>query len=387
MKKTAAKKILVTQEYAQTKPVLSQPSPTLPATQQQAAAQQQLLRAMIEGIETGVMVFNDLKVIYANPEFGRILDYAADESLEGVLITDLIADSDQQAAAERRKAVSNGQRIPSAWVKLKAKGGGLVQTTLSLDRVFWNGQPHFITALTRRSEQELQAMQVRKTGSRYERFLVAELEKQQAHMARELHDGLGSELAVAVMMLANIKTFRPDDAELAAKIEKVMSQVKVAVEMTRGLARGLMPVDAHAGGFLRAMDSLACDWSDVPGLCCEFNVQGSFESVSAEIGTHVYRIAQEAMTNAVRHGGASLVQLTLSQKQADGRDMVLEIEDNGSGFDTTGTHTAPQGGVGIRSMIARARTIGGHIEFLAAHPTGSCIRVVWPCNWLDNDRP
>lgn len=345
-----------------------------------------MLRAMIEGIETGVIVFNDQKVIYANPEFGRMLDYAADESLEGMLITDLIADSDQQAAAARRKAVSRGQRIPSAWVKLKTKGGGLVQTTLTLDSVFWNGQPHFIKAVTRRSEQELQEMQARKTGSHYERFLVAELEKQQTNMARELHDGLGSELAVAVMMLASIKTLRPDDTELAVKIEKVMSQVKVAVEMTRGLARGLMPVDAHAGGFLRAMDALACDWSDLQGLHCKFDVQGSFESVSAETGTHVYRIAQEAMTNAVRHGGASRVQLTLSQQQADARDMVLEIEDNGSGFDTTSAHTAPQGGVGIRSMIARARTIGGHIEFLAAHPTGSCIRVVWPCNWIDKDK-
>lgn len=373
MKKTSSKKGLL----AQQKPVL--PALGLPAAQQAAAEQQQLLRAMIEGMETGVMVFDDQKVIYANPEFVRMLGYEAGKSLEGMPINGLIADSDQQAAAERRKAVSGGQRIPSAWVQLKAKGGGLVETTLSMDRVFWNGQAHFITALTRRSGQEGQDMQQRKTASRYERFLVAELEKQQSDMARELHDGLGSELAVAVLMLGSIKALRPGDTELAEKIDQAMGQVKVAVEMTRGLARGLMPVDAHAGGFLRAMDALACDWSDVQGLQCEFEVQGSFESVSAETGTHVYRIAQEAMTNAVRHGRASRVRLTLSQQHTDeSHDMVLEIKDNGSGFDTTGAHAVQQGGVGIRSMIARARTIGGHVEFLPGRPTGSCIRVVWP---------
>lgn len=385
MKKTADSKVFVAQDKAAERPDLSRPSPALIPAQRSAEMQQQLLRAMIEGMETGVMVFDDHNVIYANPEFARMLDYAADESLEGMPIAELIADSDQQAAAERRKAVTGGQRIPSAWVRLKARGGGLVQATLSLDRVFWNGQAHFITALTRRSEQEHLDMQHRKTGSRHERFLVAELEKQQTSMARELHDGLGSELAVAVLMLGSIKALRPGDTELAAKIEQAMSQVKVAVEMTRSLARGLMPVDAHAGGFLRAMEALACDWSEIRGLQCDFEVNGSFETVSAETGTHVYRIAQEAMTNAVRHGGASRVQLMLSQQQsAEGHDVVLEIRDNGSGFDTTGVHSARQGGVGIRSMIARARTIGGNVEFLPGHPTGSCIRVVWPCDGAES---
>jgi PAS domain S-box-containing protein len=337
--------------------------------------QQELLRTMVEGIKTGVVICSDVAVIYANPEFGRLLGYAEDESLEGMSVVELVADSDQRLAAQRRKAVAAGRQVPTGWIKFRGKGGVLVQMMPNLSRVFWNGQPHFITAANRASDQDLLDIQVRKTRARYERLLVAELEKRQADMARELHDSLGSELAGMSLMLGGLKSIRPGDADLRERIDKVLGQLEKAVDITRGMARGLMPVDPHAGGFWRAMERLASDWTLLRGVPCDFTLQGNFDSVPADTGTHLYRIAQEAIANALRHGHADRLHILLSEREGE---MVMEVEDNGCGFDPVIVNAIGHQGLGIRSMMARARTVGGRIEFPPGADGGSCIRVIWP---------
>lgn len=351
-----------------------EPDPS-PATPPHTVAQQQLLQAMVEGINTGVIIFNDTVVIYANPELGRMLGYGDDESLEGMPITELVADADQQLAAQRRKAVVAGRRVPTGWIKFRGKGGVLVQMMPSLSRVFWNGQPHFITATNRASDQDLLEIQVRKTRARYERLLVQELEKRQADMARELHDSLGSELAGMSLMLGGIKAMRSDDRQLQDRVDQVLGQLQVAVDLTRGMARGLLPVDGHEGSFWRAMERLASDWTVLKGVPCDFSMQGDFNRVPSDTGTHLYRIAQEAIANALRHGDASRIRLALGEADTE---LVLEIEDNGRGFDPAIVNAVTHEGVGIRSMLARTRAVGGRIEFSRAHPRGSRIRVYWP---------
>ncbi|MDO9405229.1 MAG: histidine kinase [Polaromonas sp.] len=345
-----------------------------PAGDQQS---QEMLRTMVEGIKTGVVISSDDRVIYSNPEFNRLLDFAPDESLEGRLVTDLLADSDRHLALQRRKAVAAGRRIPTGWVKFKARGGEPVQMMVNESRVFWNGQPHFITATNRASDQDLLEIQVRKTRASYERLLVTELEKQQAAIAQELHDSLGSELAGMSLMLGGIKAMRPDDATLSQRLDQVQGQLQTAIELTRGLARGLMPVDAHAGAFWRALERLASDWTALKGVPCDFNMNGDlevFEQVQADTGTHLYRIAQEAIANALRHGEATAIHLRLNEVAPE---LVLEIEDNGSGF-KAGMNAVHYSGLGVRSMMARARAIGGRIELSSVRPAGSCIRVIWP---------
>lgn len=335
----------------------------------------QLLQAMIEGIQAGVMISDDLGVLYTNPEFGRLLGYGSGETLEGMQVVDLIAEGDLPLAMQRRKAVAAGRRIPTGWVKFKDKSGEPVQMMQSLSRMFWRGQWYFTTAVNRASDQDLLSIQIRKTRARYERLLVAELEKQQSAIARELHDSLGSELAGISLMLGGLKAFRPEDAALLARLDGVLDQLEAAVEITRSLARGLMPVDTHAGAFWRALEKLASDWTLLKGVPCEFRMYGEFDHVPAETGTHLYRIAQEAIANALRHGKATLIRLRLTDIVPD---LMLEIEDNGAGFHAAITSAMHSGGVGLRSMMARAKTIGGHIEFSSVQPVGSCVRVIWP---------
>lgn len=347
----------------------------LSATSLQDERRSQLLRAMIEGIHAGVMVSDELGVVYANPAFGRLLGYGPRETLEGMRVVDLIADRDLPLVMQRCKAVAEGRRIPTGWVRFRDKSGEPVQMMQSLARMFWGGQWYFTSVINRASDQDLLSIQIRKTRARYERLLVAELEKQQSAIARELHDSLGSELAGISLMLGGLKAFRPEDAALLARLDGVLDQLEAAVEITRSLARGLMPVDTHAGAFWRALEKLASDWTLLKGVPCEFRMHGEFDHVPAETGTHLYRIAQEAIANALRHGKATLIRLRLTDIAPD---LMLEIEDNGAGFHAAITSAMHSGGVGMRSMMARAKTIGGHIEFSSAQPVGSCVRVIWP---------
>ena len=332
-----------------------------------------MLRAMVEGLHTGVLISNERQVIYSNPEISRLLGYGPGESLAGMLISDLVADGDQQLALQRRKAVVAGRRVPTGWLKLKGKDGELVQMMPKLSCVIVNGQPHFITAVHRASDHHLLEIQARKARAAYERLLVTELEKQQSAIACELHDSLGSELAGISLMLGSLKGLVSDDAVLSTRLDHVLGQLQGAIEITRGLAHGLMPVDTYAGGFWHAMERLASDWTLLKGVPCEFRMSGQFDDVSAETGIHLYRIAQEAIVNALRHGKATRIRLKLSDRRPD---LILEIEDNGIGFGAR----IIGAGMGVRSMMARAESIGGRIEFSPGRRSGSCVKVIWPAD-------
>lgn len=330
----------------------------------------QMLRAVIEGIHTGVLISNDRHVIYSNSEINRLLGYGPDDGLAGMLITDLVADGDQPLALQRRKAATAGRHIPEGWVKLRAKDGEPVQMMLRLSCVMLSGRPYFITAALRVSDRHPFDRQARAADAGYQQLLLAELEKQQSAIARELHDSLGSELTGISLMLGGLRGLVPDDAALSTGLDNALGQLQVAIQMTRSLACGLMPVDAYSGDFWRAMERLADEWTVLKGLPCEFTMAEPFEDVPAETGIHLYRIAQEAIVNALRHGKATRIRLRLA---GSGPDLTLDIEDNGAGFSAGAAGT----GMGIASMKARAESIGGRIEFLPVWPSGHCVKVIW----------
>lgn len=204
--------------------------------------------------------------------------------------------------------------------------------------------------------------------------LAAGLEHQQADLARELHDSLGSELAGISLMLGNLRAVHALDASLAGHLDTLLDQVRQAAQVTRALAYGLMPVDSETGGLRRALQRLAGDWTTLRGVPCAFTTSGPVDDIRAEDGKHLYRIAQEAITNALRHGRATRIALQLGCAASS---RWLEIEDNGTGFRTGVDEAARAGGLGLRSMMARADTLGGRVEFLPVTPSGCRVRVNW----------
>lgn len=223
-----------------------------------------------------------------------------------------------------------------------------------------------------RSNQRLQEF-----SDRFDRTILSELEAQQAVIARELHDSLGSVLAGISLLLGSARGGGGPNRDLA--IERAQDQIQEAAQMTRTLSRGIMPVGPHPGALLQAVEHFCQQLNASQAVSCSVHAIGRFELIGAEVGNHIYRIVQEAVTNALRHGGATEVDVVLEQAT---EAYEVTILDNGRGFQPDVVRSAHPG-VGLKSMRARAKAIGASIEWIR-EPGGGC-RVVLrlPCVALD----
>ncbi|MES2192089.1 MAG: PAS domain S-box protein [Pseudomonadota bacterium] len=335
--------------------------------------QHNFLEAMVEGIDIGVMVSDHDRIIYMNASLRRMLGYGP-ENLEGKVVSNLYTPEGYAQKLLRRQSLQSGIVLPVELSDMRRKDGSTLRMTLNTSLVIWNGSPHYITTGTPLSEQEMFEAQIRASQSRFERVLISELEAQQAHIARELHDSLGSELAGLSLMLGGAKSAATAQApHMAHYFDLALEQVKMAVEVSRGLARGLTPVGETPDGLWRALQRLADDYQMIRGVSCDFSIQGEVNAIPTDVGNHLYRIAQEAMANAVRHGKATHLKVVLRK---NGTLHSMSVSDNGSGF--KGQPKSDGNGLGMRSMMARARFIGGKIQYDTQRQHGTQVTVQWP---------
>jgi signal transduction histidine kinase len=243
--------------------------------------------------------------------------------------------------------------------------------------VEWEGEPHILTTLTPPGEIALLSQDAETNRSRYECMLARKIETEQLRIAQELHDSLGSQLAGIALHAANIKLLAESGNPLGQETDQLFAQIKKAAAMTRSLARGLAPVDAWPGAFWPALERLCADFSASKKVQCIFQMQGNFDAVTAETGTHLYRIAQEAISNAIRHGGASRICISLSATEDR---MSLRVQDDGVGFDAAALLGANGSGLGLSSMYARAKSIDADIILERVNPKGFCVAVSWPAD-------
>jgi len=196
-----------------------------------------------------------------------------------------------------------------------------------------------------------------------ERDILAVSEHERQSIGQDLHDGLCQQLAAigcAARALADeMRTRALPEAKDAELIEQYIQQ---AVIEARDLARGISPVRLDPGGLAAALADLAATTSTLTGTRIYFVESTDVEVATPEIAMHLFRIAQEAVANAVRHSGAETVTVSLRNT---GPDLELRIEDNGVGM-KGGTET---NGMGLRTMQYRAQALGTHLE-LRPRPGG-----------------
>jgi PAS domain S-box-containing protein len=195
--------------------------------------------------------------------------------------------------------------------------------------------------------------------------------RERQSIGRDLHDGLGQELTGIALMLrglaGRIQERCPDVLE---NVNEVIGHLNQSIDTARSLARGLLPVRTETGGLTAGLRALAERSRDLYGLevtfssaiCAEFDL-------SETDASHLYRIAQEALTNAARHGRASLVDIGLIAT-ADG--FTLRICDNGVGL----LRAAPSpSGMGLKIMKYRADMIGAKFDIASNTPHGATVTV------------
>jgi signal transduction histidine kinase len=189
-------------------------------------------------------------------------------------------------------------------------------------------------------------------------------------IGRDLHDGLGQELTGVALMLRGLSgRVQERFPEAVESIQEIIDVVSRSIESARSLARGLLPV-RDTGGLAPALQELASRSRDLYGLKVEVLLEVSPEvHFSEPEANHLYRIAQEALTNAARHGHASHVEIALSAAQ---HAFLLCVSDDGEGM---AEHAAPYTGMGLNIMKYRAGMIGAKFEIVSRKPRGTVVRV------------
>ncbi|HEV7929983.1 MAG TPA: ATP-binding protein [Nitrosospira sp.] len=205
-------------------------------------------------------------------------------------------------------------------------------------------------------------------GKGLEQTLVSVAEKYQRSIGQELHDNLGQQMAAigfqAETLELNMSTI--SSAEAAKVAGSIAKQARGAVARCKELAQGLLPFELETYGLTIALPALAKRVEDVYRINCEFVRKNDFVIKNKYIALNLYRIAQEAISNAIRHGDAHHIVISLGS----GSGMLyLSIRDDGSGISGIDTEHGSTGGVGIKIMHCRARQLGATLKFLS-HPEG-----------------
>ena len=209
---------------------------------------------------------------------------------------------------------------------------------------------------------------------RLERELLDVSVREQRHLGQELHDGLGQELTGLSLLARGLAgEARKRSLPNAEDLENLSQIASRAIETCRGMARGLSPAGEVQGGLVQALQDLTQRVGQSQSAAVGFHLQsGAPLTLTPEASDHVYRIAQEALNNAVKHAGATRIEVDLEVNDSKAR---LEIRDNGAGLDAG---APPTQGLGLRTMRYRANLIGARLSIGAGSPSGTVIVCEWP---------
>ncbi|UJA21838.1 HAMP domain-containing protein [Thermoleophilia bacterium SCSIO 60948] len=208
-----------------------------------------------------------------------------------------------------------------------------------------------------------------------ERLLSAQ-EAERVRLARELHDEIGQSLTG--LMLELDVAARKAPPEVADELASTRETARRLTDEVREVVRGLRPDVLSDLGLARALRSLAHRFSTDPDLTVVGGIESEPPDLSPAVELAVYRVAQEAMTNAVRHAGATRVLLRLRTTAAGA--LVLQVSDDGGGL------AGSEPGGGQRGMLERAVLAGGRLRLGPSELGGTEVRLEVPARTQETER-
>ncbi|QOZ69987.1 sensor histidine kinase [Bradyrhizobium arachidis] len=205
------------------------------------------------------------------------------------------------------------------------------------------------------------------------RKLIALQDEERRHLARELHDEFGQSLA-AIRALASSarQTAAQDCPALLGECDGIARTATGMMETLRGALFRLRPPDVEELGLVASLEGLVAGWNGRSRGETRFAIRfdGTFETLPATISANLYRIVQEALTNAAKHAGATKVSLELTMRP---EEIALAIDDDGRSADPAG-----KSGMGLLGMRERVAALRGRLSFEPGPNGGSALRVVIP---------
>jgi len=209
-----------------------------------------------------------------------------------------------------------------------------------------------------------------------EQALVSVAEEQAHTIGQELHDNVGQQIAAigyqARVLEKKISNSVSGDNNLAMLASSIASQTQTAVIHIKQLAQGLLPFELEANGLIKALQTLATRISTTYNIDCDFSGNNINIINDNTTALNLYRITQEAANNAIRHGKAKHLAISLT---SDEKTLCLSICDDGCGFTGIDTDHPSTPGMGIKIMQYRAKELGAKLEILARKEGGTEVRL------------
>jgi PAS domain S-box-containing protein len=193
-------------------------------------------------------------------------------------------------------------------------------------------------------------------------------EREHRRIAQDLHDGLGQLLVGAAYLTGTVQQdLAAKSRPQARKLRRVQDVISEAISQTRNLARGLHPVEPDPNGLVAALDALAARTKKLFQVRCHFRCRQPVLIRDNAVATHLFRIAQEAVTNAIKHGKPGRIEISLAETPGH---INLAINDDGSGLPARRRKSA---GLGLRIMRYRAGLIGGSLAIQKGPAGGTTV--------------
>lgn len=209
---------------------------------------------------------------------------------------------------------------------------------------------------------------------RLEAALIQVSEAQQKSIGRELHDGLGQHLTSIAFFGATLQQQLHDRAQPEADAaRRIVELVNQSIDMTRRIARGLYPAALESRDLAAALEQLADNTRSLKGVTCVLRADPDVLVSDPLVAINLYRVAQEAINNAVKHSQARHLRIDLACVNDNHR---LSVSDDGIGFDPERIEQGP--GLGMHSLRYRVSLLAGSLEIDRNTQGGTTIAVIYP---------
>lgn len=247
-------------------------------------------------------------------------------------------------------------------VRGKRKDGTTFPIELSVSEVKWGDEKFFSGIIKDISERR-----------RLENEIIEIGESERRRIGQDLHDGLGQMLTGISLVSQNLATrMEANGIPGAGELKEITEMIKEADQYARTLSHNLMPVELDADGLSNALEKLCKRAEKLFDVNCIYVKECEVSVENRTTSTHLYRIAQEAINNAVRHGRADLIKLSLD---AGRKNIRLTVDDNGIGFEESAKQSNSDG-MGVQTMKYRARISGGELNITESEEGNTLIECI-----------
>jgi len=329
---------------------------------------------IVEQMVAGIYVIQDDCFVYCNATWAAIVGYTVQEAM-GMSLAQMVPPDFLEVVRSRIRA-RLAQQPPSMHFITRGlhRDGSVRLVEVHGTRITYRGRPAVMGVgvdVTDRVRNEEELKRSREQLQALAAYTANKLEEQRLAMARDVHDVLGGMLTSIKMDATRIQR-RAENPEMQALTQGLIALTQQTIDTVKQISEALRPSALDHLDLSVALANELRAFTRRSGVPHALDTGATTPRLPPRHTTAVYRIFQEGLTNVSRHSGASHVGVTL---RVEDQQLVLELHDDGRGFDTG----APDGSaLGLLSMRERAREIGGELRIDSAPGRGTRLRLRAP---------